>query len=217
MVSWAKIIDELNCYHEKNPSNEILFSIVQAQYGYIGYLIGAGQNRLAREYLKVAEENVDKLLQNQPQNADALAIKASLIAYNVALSPYKAPILGPRSVSLINEAYRLKNSSIQALIEKGNSLHYAPKFFGGDPEEAVSYYIKAIIAFENQNNGVGLQSWLYLNTLAQLALAYEKSKQPQRALKTYREILTIEPDFKWVKDDLYPQLLKINKKATNIK
>jgi tetratricopeptide (TPR) repeat protein len=204
MDVWVKVMDELNNQYKVHPSSELLYRIVEIQYGYIGYLIGLNDNRTAKDYLSKAEKNVDVILQLQPQNADALAIKASLLAFHIALSPYKAPFLGPKSISLIDEAYSKRKDSPQVLIEKGNSLHYAPKMFGGDTEMAIKFYLRAIATFENQNNGIYPQSWLYLNTITQLALAYEKSNQNQKALATYRHILNIAPDFKWVKDDIYP-------------
>jgi tetratricopeptide (TPR) repeat protein len=114
-------------------------------------------------------------------------------------------------MSLIDQALAVNPESIQANIEKGNSLHYAPSMFGGNPTDAVNYYKKAIKIFEEKNQGVPPQNWIYLNTLAQLALTYEKANQPENAQKTYKGILSIAPDFKWVKDELYPEFLKSNR------
>jgi tetratricopeptide (TPR) repeat protein len=91
------------------------------------------------------------------------------------------------------------------LIEKGNSKHYAPSFVGGDPKEAIVFYHRAIT---NLNGSNQTRSWWYLNTLTQIALAAEKAKDYKLASKTYKEILSIEPNFKWVKDELYPRFLK---------
>jgi tetratricopeptide (TPR) repeat protein len=204
MREWVIVISELEIQNSQRPSTETLFSIAQAQYGYIGYLIGIGDSKKAREIISKAEKNVEKILSSQPNNADAMAIKASLLIFQISISPFKAPFLGPRSMSMIDEAYKKNDKSPQAILEKANALHYAPAFVGGNPLEAVKYYTRAIIAFENQNNGNPPQLWLYLNTLAQLALAYEKSNQPLKAKHTYNEILSIAPDFKWVKDELYP-------------
>lgn len=148
------------------------------------------------------------LLNSHPRNANALAIKGALVAYHISLSPLKAPFLGPRSVALIDESISIDPNAVQALIEKGNAAHYAPSMFGGDPVVAVKYYSKAIAALEKQNSNQ--QTWLFLSTQAQLALAFEKAKQIDNAKKTYLNILKIAPDFKWVRDELYPKFLLSN-------
>jgi len=211
MDSWFKVMEGLQNQYNKKPNNQLLWEILQAQYGYIGYLIGIKETRQARQMLSEAEKNVEVLLSANPKNADAIALKGSFLAYHISLSLYKAPFLGPRSMGLIDEALQLQPSSIQALIEKGNAAHYAPSMFGGNPSEAVKHYTKAISLFESNNGGNPLESWLYLNTLAQLAMAYEKAKQTENARSTYRRILFIAPDFKWVRDELYPQFQKRNR------
>ena len=210
MAQWVKVIDELSQLYKKEPSRQLLFDITEAQYGYIGYLIGIKNSSEARKYLKIAERNVEKILSQNSNNHDALAIKGSLYAYHIALSPYKAPFLGPQSMNLIDEAYKTGSNSPQVLIEKGNAAHYAPSLFGGDPKKATEYYQKAANLLEKSNNGISPKTWVYLNTLAQLALAFEKSNEPANAEQTYRQILKIAPDFKWVKEELYPKFLKKN-------
>lgn len=210
MDTWFKVMEGLKNQYNKKPNNQLLWEILQAQYGYIGYLIGIKETRKARQMLSDAEKNIEVLINSNPKNADAIALKGSFLAYHISLSLYKAPILGPRSMGLIDEALKLQPNSIQALIEKGNASHYAPSMFGGNPAEAVKYYISAISLFERNNGGSPPENWLYLNTLAQLALAYEKAKQIENARSTFRRILFIAPDFKWVKNELYPQFQKRN-------
>ncbi|HOP04832.1 MAG TPA: tetratricopeptide repeat protein [Tenuifilaceae bacterium] len=208
MTQWVKVIDELNQLYKKEPSRELLFDITEAQYGYIGYLIGIKNSSEARKYIKIAERNVEKILSENSNNHDALAIKGSLYAYHIALSPYKAPFLGPQSMKFIDEAYKTGSNSPQVLIEKGNAAHYAPSLFGGDPKKATEYYTKAAKLLEKSNNGNPPKTWIYLNTLAQLALAFEKSDEPANAEQTYQQILKIAPDFKWVKEKLYPNFIE---------
>ncbi|MFP4555825.1 MAG: tetratricopeptide repeat protein [Bacteroidales bacterium] len=208
MDVWVAVINELEQSYRNDRNSNTLFNLIQTQYGYIGYLIGAEQKRAARDYLKKAEDNTDKLLQKKTDNADAIAIKAALLAYNIALAPYKAPFLGPKSMNLIDEALAIDNNSVQALLEKGNATHYAPSMFGGDPIQAIKYYSKALSQMEMASNEQQPKTWLYINTLTQIAMAQEKANLTQDALGTYNRILSIAPEFKWVKDELLPDLKK---------
>lgn len=210
MTDWVRVIEGLKGEYKKTQSNYILYDLTHAQYGYIGYLIGAKQTKQARQVLAEAEANIDLLLNSHPRNANALAIKGALVAYNISLSPLKAPFLGPRSMALIDESISIDPNAAQALIEKGNAAHYAPSMFGGNPIEAIRFYTKAIYTLENQNSDNNQSTWLYLNTQVQLALAFEKAKQIDNAKKTYLNILKIAPDFKWVRDELYPQFQQRN-------
>lgn len=210
MTIWVKVMEDLNRDYKSKPSNKLLINITQAQYGYIGYLIGIKDNKSARDLLEQAEANVERILKSQPNNADALALKAAFLAYHISLSPYKAPFIGPKSMTLIDQAIAINPESVQAIIEKANSLHYAPSMFGGNPTEALIFYKKAIKIFEEKNQGNPPENWVYLNMLAQLALSYQKANQPDNAQKTFKRILNIAPDFKWVKDELYPKFLISN-------
>lgn len=212
MREWEKVMTEMKGIYSRKPSVDLLFTLTQTQYGYIGYLIGSKKSKEARILIAVAEKNIDTMLKHKPDWADAIALKAALVAYNISLSPYKAPILGPRSMNLIGEALTISKNSLQANIEKGNAFHYAPSMFGGDPVEATTFYTKAIALMEKQQAEKQICSWLYLNTLTQLALAYEKSNQTQMADATYRRILFIAPNFKWVREQLYPNFKRKHSK-----
>lgn len=210
MEVWVDVIESLQKDYGINNDNATLLSLIQAQYGYIGYLIGIKDNKKARQYLGQAERYADNFIVKQPNNADALALRAALMAYQIGLSPYKAPFIGPKSMTAINQSLELNPNSPQALLEKANSAHYAPSMFGGNPVEAVKYYTKCIAALEQQNGGVEPKIWIYLNAYAQLALAQEKARQIENAKRTYLHILKIAPDFKWVANELYPQFKKRN-------
>ena len=211
MDVWLEVLAQMEKDYSVTPSNEMLFDIAQLQYGYIGYLLGIKNKKLASSVLSDARQKVDMLLSAQPNNANAMALGAALMAYQIAISPYKAPFIGPKSMSIINESLLIDPNAPQALLEKANSAHYAPSMFGGNPVEAIAYYTKAIGVMEELNGGGAPQTWLYLNAYAQLALAQEKAKQLANAKNTYLHILKIAPKFKWVKDELYPKFLKSGK------
>ena len=50
--------------------------------------------------------------------------------------------------------------------------------------------------------------WNYLSLLISIAETYEVLNDDAHAKLVYEEILNTEPDFKWVRDELYPKLLK---------
>ena len=82
--------------------------------------------------------------------------------------------------------------------------------FGGSKTKAIHYYLKAQEIMENSPKYT-TKNWNYLNLLVTIAQAYQKTDNLNKAKAYYEKILNIEPEFAWVKNELYPQLLaKIN-------
>ncbi len=205
MQEWQKVIVDLEMEFEATKSINTEFQLLHAQYGFIGFLLGSKRTSLGEEYIAKADKHIASLLKLNPKWVEVMALEAAIIAYKISIRPYKAPFLGPKSISLIDDALELEPNNIYALIEKGNSKHYAPSFVGGSPTEAIVNYQKAITNIKVSNK---TKTWWYLNTLTQMALAAEKAKNYTLASKMYKEILSIEPNFKWVKDELYPKFIK---------
>ena len=59
---------------------------------------------------------------------------------------------------------------------------------------------------QNKQNIHG--DWNYLNLLTLIASAYEQLNDLQAAKRVYEIILKTEPSFLWVKNEVYPDLLK---------
>ncbi|MBM3420409.1 MAG: hypothetical protein FJY11_04660, partial [Bacteroidetes bacterium] len=51
-------------------------------------------------------------------------------------------------------------------------------------------------------------NWHYLHALVWLAKSHEGLGNLREARKVYEKALGAEPEFQWVKTELYPQLLK---------
>ena len=90
-------------------------------------------------------------------------------------------------------------------VQLGNIDFYKPSLFGGSKEDALKYYLKAeqILLREGID-----QDWNLLSLWAQIGLTYETLDNLQKAEVYYRKALTAEPQFKWVKDELYMNLKK---------
>jgi tetratricopeptide (TPR) repeat protein len=205
MTKW---VGAMNAF-EANPDNatyEKKLELVNYYYGYTGWLIGEEKYDIARLYINRSEEILDEILKHDSNHATAMAYMGAFTAFEVAMSNFKAMFLGRKIANYIEKALEIEPSNIQALIEKGNSSYYCPSTFGGDKMEAISYYQKAIKCMEKKQ--LTKNNWLYLNTMTLLGLAYEATNQIIKAKHCYEKILSIEPDYMWVGDELYPAMLK---------
>lgn len=208
MDIWFDLMD--TCEKNVNPeSTEEQLELISYYYGYTAWLIGAEKFDTAKEYIEKSEEIIDALLEESPENATLLAYKGAYIAFTIGISNFKAVYLGPKSIKYINKSIELDPENIQGNIEKGNSMYYRPAVFGGDKKEAIEYYVKAVKNFEEQ--GLVVNNWMYINTMTALGQAYEATDQIQLAKLCYEKIIRIFPNFMWVEDELYPDLLKRHK------
>lgn len=204
MPKWANVIHTIEISTSSKTIVQKL-ELVDYYYGYAAYLIGKKQNESALKYISKGEKLIENVLKTSPNNATAYAYKGAFIGFRIGISKFKAIYLGPESVSSINKAYELDSKNVQAIIDKGNILYYSPGIFGGDKIEALEFYKKGAKQMEINNDTD--QNWTYLNLLTTIALAYEKTDQPKLAKLTYEKILLVEPDFYWVKVDLFPKFL----------
>ncbi len=102
-------------------------------------------------------------------------------------------------------AYEADPRNIQAVIDKANALYHAPAIFGGDKREAIKLFLKSVSLMETSKTTD--QNWVYLHVLTLIARAYEKQNKSQEAKLIYEKILRKEPNFKLVKEVLYPRIL----------
>ena len=150
MAPWPGLIDEMA--NVKSADLAWQTEMVKAMYGLVGYEFGLHDKEVARKYVNMADVFLDNLLEKYPNNAQLHSLAGAFYGYKIALAFYKAPFLGPKSLEQIEESIKLDPAEPMGYIEKGNSLQYRPTIFGGDKNEALKFYRKALSLFETRNN-----------------------------------------------------------------
>ena len=205
MEKWEDIIKEMNA--NQNMNNNSRAELLNYQYGYIGYCIGMEEWDKAKKHLSNAEENLE-ILENKNFNPSTInAYKSAFYGFKIGLSPVKAAFFGPKSVKFSKLAIKQDEKNPMGYIQYGNSQFYMPAVFGGSKEVAIDYFKMAQNLFENNLQNLK-DDWNYLSLLTLIAQSFDEINQLEEAKKYYKKILTIEPEFQWVKDELYPELLK---------
>jgi tetratricopeptide (TPR) repeat protein len=209
MIEWEKQMNLMKS-NLNNQSLEYELELMDYYYGYIAWSIGKKYNSKAEKALDFAEDRIDAILEKQPKLAKALALKGAFIGFRIGLNKLKAVYLGPRSQRYINEAVASNPNEPQSWIEKGNMLYYMPRIFGGSESEAIICYQKALQLLEKDER-ILENNWMYLNLYVVIAKAHQESGNIDEAQKIYKKLLAIEPDFQWVKKELYPDVLEKSK------
>jgi tetratricopeptide (TPR) repeat protein len=132
--------------------------------------------------------------------------KAAFYGYRIGLNSFKAPFYGPKSSKCANNAIAINKNNPFGYIQYANIQFYMPSTFGGSKQEAIEYYVKAEKLMELDKKKI-TGDWNYLNLLTIIANANIELGQLEKAKYYFEKILQIEPNYAWVKNNLYPQLL----------
>lgn len=213
MIGWQQLIKltERDVASEKpdgfSYKSTLRVSLINYYYGYSGWLISQKENKKVMEYIKKGEQYIDDILDKEPDNATFLAYKAAFKGFRIAVSNFKAIYLGMQSMNLAKRAYGNDPKNVRALIEMGNILFYSPSFAGGDKKRGLEFYERAVEEIEK--SGSTAENWQYLSLLTSITNAYYEAGLKKEALKAYQKANLVEPRFLWIKENLYPKIMKL--------
>lgn len=205
--SWSAWKTEIEAA-EKNMHTGIdaRLSLVNLYFGYTGHFIDAQNYEMAFENIHKAEVLINEILTIQPSNVTALSYKGAFMGFRVATNRFKYLATGLEGLSIIYKTYDMDHTNIIAIINKASALYFLPPVFGGSKTEAIRLLNSARVIMENSDQTV--DNWMYLYTLIFIGRSYEKTGRLTEAKHTFEKVLRIEPEFKWVKNDLYPAVLR---------
>lgn len=209
MSRWKSVIDQMNSAGTK--SNDFLLELVNYQYGYIAWCIGNKKTDDARKYLKLAEKNLVALSSDIQNTSMVNAYKAAFYGYRIGLNKLSAPFNGPKSVDCAKLAISSDKENPFGYVQYANIQFYMPAIFGGSKKEALEYFIKARELMERNKDAIK-GNWNYLSLLIVIAQSYSYMDDFKSSIDYMDMILKIEPDFSYVKNELYPQVLTKMKK-----
>ncbi|PSK81307.1 tetratricopeptide repeat protein [Prolixibacter denitrificans] len=202
MDNWPSLMAQL----ERQPKSDdfnFIFTLCQAQYGYIGYLLSEKKKKEAKQRIEKTMATLDEAIIQYPDSAKLYTLIAALIGYQIGLKPWKAPWLGPQSQENIELAKKLDPKEPSVWFEEGNSYFFRPAIFGGSRETAIRNYEKAWKLINAEPDAK--KNWFYYYVGAWLSNAYLEENRKKEANNLLKELLTEAPDFKWVSEVLLPR------------
>lgn len=187
-----------------------LYTLAEARYGYIGYLLGRDEKDAAKPEIEIFAGEIEQLASFSQYRAETEAFRLALLGFRMGLNPARAVTLGPKALKQLETAMAEGKNLAVTWIEKANSEAHMPAFAGGSKEEAAASFREAIRLFET-GAGPSECSWRYLNTMVLLGQLLEKMEDLRGAKEIYQKALKREPDFQWVRDELLPAVEKKRK------
>ncbi len=205
MTLWASVIDHMQLH--RHQSDCFKMELINYQYGYVGWCIGNGKKELADKYLTLAEKSLSELEKAGYNLSLVLSYQSAFHGYRISLNMLKAPFIGFKSIDCAKLAIQVDSENPYGYIQFGNSQYYMPAIFGGSKTVALEFFEKAEKLMERDKEQIQ-NDWNYLSLLTLMAQAYAEIRNFDAAKAYYQKILKIEPNFLWVKNELYPQFLK---------
>lgn len=200
---WKKGMEEASLIWLKDPSSCTLYTLTEARYGYIGYLLGKGNKAEARSLVDDFEKDVCQLAELPDRKIEAEAFMIALLGFRMELNPARAMSLGPKALKQLEKALETGGDNPAVWIERANSEASMPAFVGGSKVKAVESLRYAITLFELKRESLGC-NWRYLNTYLLLGKVLEQTGDYKGACDTYRKVLLEEPGFLEVRHILLP-------------
>lgn len=205
MNKWKAAMDSIDALKQKRDKD--VLDLINYQYGYIAWCIGSNKDAEAEKYLNKATGYLKKLEQKKYNESMLFAYKAAFVGFEIGLAKYKAPFIGMNSLEHAKKSVSIDASNPLGYMQLGNIYFYMPKMFGGSKSLALEHYLKAMKLMES-NSEYKTGNWNYLNLLATIISACMELNKYDEAKKYCVKTLTIEPGFDWVKNNLYPKVLK---------
>ncbi|MFZ2286020.1 MAG: hypothetical protein WAV93_03455 [Bacteroidales bacterium] len=207
MQMWKRGLARLQEEYSLKPAACTLFTVAEARYGYIGFLLGTGDKEAARPLIDEFEKDIEQLAAYPEYRAETEAFRVSLLGFRMGLNPARAVTLGPKALKQLQTAMEKGGKNAAVWIEKANSEAHMPALAGGSKEKAAASFREALRLFE-ADPGLSACNWRYLNTMVLLGQLLEEMEDYNGARETYLQALKREPGFRWVKDELLPAVDK---------
>ncbi|HPT32091.1 MAG TPA: hypothetical protein PLW67_09640 [Prolixibacteraceae bacterium] len=204
MDQWKKVLDEMSRQKTEDPA--YLLELVNYQYGYLGWALGNNQKKEASKILDEAEANISRIEKAGYQPSWVHSYKSAFYGFKISFNPLKAPFIGPKSMDHAQLAVETGPGNYFGFVQLGNVWFYMPAAFGGSKKKALEYLLTAQKLIE-KDAGQLEENWNYLSLLAFIGQAQMEVKEYTQAKTTFEKALRLEPGFRWVKEELYPQLL----------
>lgn len=204
MERWAMEMKKLAAKDGIDQNFSALKQLAFARYGYVGYLFEEDRSNEAGELLEALEKNLEKLEEMQAENPEILALHGAYFGMKIELQKWKAPSYGMKSMSYINEAFEIDSLNGYVLSEKANMTYHMPSVFGGGIKNAIPILENAVAKMEAEPEQYK-QNWLYLLSKSTLGSWYVEVENYDKAINLFQQLLSIEPGFTWVRDELLPE------------
>ena len=177
-------------------------------YGYIATLLtDADKNKQEIiGWIELWEKYLEEIEKTTGKNAYVHVYRSSINAYKSKVKAGGMMVWGPRSLTELKRALNIDPNNPLANGLKGNMLFYMPGFVGGDKEESIKWFEKALAGVAASTDKTF--RWNRCAITLCLAQAYEKTGNKQKAIDICTTFLQHEPNYTYMRNTYLPSLTR---------
>jgi tetratricopeptide (TPR) repeat protein len=193
-------------YKADTSNYEALYNVTLVEYKLLEMGARPGNEQLFGQYYEGAIENAQMLSDQKEFAAEGKTLSAAIYMMKIASSPMSAVTLSSKIYSLLDEAEKIKPEYPRIYLIRGMMKFNTPGMFGGSYKDALKNFNISASLYEKQNVDTAGNDWGYVEALTWTGRSQEKLENFEAALYSYKKVLSVEPDFSWVKYVLLPKL-----------
>ena len=190
------------------------YYIAYADFRLVSFYHSHSNNDKIEKAIEDAIKQLDKVIELNPDFADAYALLSNMYGEKIAVSPIKSIYYGPKAGSARGKALDIEPDNPRAYLLDGTGKYFTPKLFGGGAENAQASLLKAVECFKSYKpKSVLYPDWGEREAYAWLGIIAKDMGDIDQAKTYFNQALEIDPDYGWVKYHLLPDLEKAMVKA----
>jgi tetratricopeptide (TPR) repeat protein len=158
------------------------------------------------DLLADAVTRLQAVVSANPKDAEAHALLGAVYGLQIAMSPLKGMLLGPRAGAALGRAASLEPDNPRVLLQQAINAYNTPALFGGSVDEAERLLRRSLERFAKQPADAPWPSWgpFYAHAWLGQALLHKGNRAGARA--EFDRALAIAPGSGWVRYVLVPAL-----------
>lgn len=187
----------------------VRYYIGLVDYRLVSYYFSKQDKEKSKQYIEDGIDQLQQCIESNEGFAEAHSLLSSLYGNKIAISPFSAMILGPKSGKEMGKAMELEPKNPRNHLIAGLSAYFTPKMFGGGKEKAKNYFEQTIAYFDSfKVIDPIMPDWGHDEAYAWLGVAQVEDEQFESAGNNFNRALEINPEYGWVKYVLLPDLQK---------
>lgn len=196
--------------YESNKANILpLYYMTFIDYKLLEMSLRQQGDSLFNKYYDGAEKNAQLILKDKNWISEGNTLLAAIYMMKIAKNSMASVSLYPKIMDLLVDAEEINPSNPRSFLIEGMMKFNTPKQYGGSFEDAAKNFRKAVSIYEKQDTTFTLQpTWGYLEALSWLGRSLDQLDNNEEAKFMYKKVLSIQPEYGFVKYYLLPNLEK---------
>ena len=163
-----------------------------------------GKKRVRLKLLAEAQSSLERLLEQQAHNGEAMILLSSILGATIAHQPERGASLGMKASRLAEQAAKFAPQSPRVSLLRGIDLLFRPAMYGGGLKAAATTLEHAKALFDREPATAPWPNWGRTDMYAWLGQVAVKQGDKAKARALYEQALKEEPNAAWIKYRLLP-------------